>query len=48
MTLKETIEYLEQLLFDESLSPEVKSAEDVGVKGELAGILDTFEPNLNF
>ena len=31
-----------------SLSPEVKSAEDVGVKGELAAILATFEPNLNF
>ena len=31
-----------------SLSPDIKSADDVGVKGELAGILDTFEPNQNF
>lgn len=27
-----------------SLSPEVKSADDVGVKGELASVLETFEP----
>ena len=27
-----------------SLSPDVKSVEDVGVKGELSGILETFEP----
>lgn len=31
-----------------SLSPDVKSADDVGVKGDLAGILETFEPNQNF
>ncbi|MGI8788193.1 MAG: hypothetical protein ACR2HG_10575 [Pyrinomonadaceae bacterium] len=31
-----------------SLSKQIKSAEDVGVKGELANILDTFEPNQNF
>lgn len=31
-----------------SLSPEVKSADDVGVKGDLARILETFEPNQNF
>lgn len=27
-----------------SLSPDVKSADDVGVKGELASVLETFEP----
>ena len=27
-----------------SLSPVVKSAEDVGIKGDLGSILDTFEP----
>ncbi len=31
-----------------SLSPDVKSADDVGVKGDLAEILETFEPNQNF
>lgn len=31
-----------------SLSPDVKSVDDVGVKGELANILETFEPNRNF
>jgi serine/threonine protein kinase len=31
-----------------SLSNDVKSVEDVGVKGELARILETFEPNQNF
>lgn len=31
-----------------SLSPDVKGAEDVGVKGELASVLNTFEPNQNF
>lgn len=31
-----------------SLSPDVKSAEDVGVKGDLAEVLETFEPNQNF
>ena len=31
-----------------SLSTEVKSAEDVGVKGDLASVLNTFEPNQNF
>ncbi len=30
-----------------SLSEEVKSVEDVGVKGELSNILETFEPNQN-
>ncbi len=30
-----------------SLSNDVKSVEDVGVKGELAAILETFEPNQN-
>jgi len=30
-----------------SLSPDVKSVEDVGVKGELSNILETFEPNQN-
>lgn len=30
-----------------SLSPDVKSVEDVGVKGELSDILETFEPNQN-
>jgi hypothetical protein len=28
-----------------SLSPEVKSADDVGNKSDLAGILETFEPS---
>ena len=31
-----------------SLASEVKSVEDVGVKGELASILYTFEPSQNF
>lgn len=31
-----------------SLSKDVKSADDVGAKGELATILETFEPNQNF
>lgn len=31
-----------------SLSPDVKGIEDVGVKGELGSILETFEPNQNF
>ena len=31
-----------------SLSTEVKSVDDVGVKGELGKILETFEPNQNF
>ena len=31
-----------------SLSADVKSVEDVGVKGELSAILETFEPNQNF
>lgn len=31
-----------------SLAPEVKSADDVGVYGELAGILYSFEPSQNF
>lgn len=31
-----------------SLSPEVTSVDDVGAKGELATILQTFEPNQNF
>ena len=31
-----------------SLSPDVKNADDVGVKGELASILESFEPNQNF
>ncbi len=31
-----------------SLSPDVKSAEDVGVSGDLATILETFEPNQKF
>lgn len=31
-----------------SLSPDVKSAEDVGVKGDLETVLRTFEPNQNF
>lgn len=31
-----------------SLSKQVKSVDDVGVKGELAGILETFEPNQSF
>ena len=31
-----------------SLSPNVKNVDDVGVKGELADILETFEPNRNF
>jgi serine/threonine-protein kinase len=31
-----------------SLSEDVKNVEDVGVKGELSAILETFEPNQNF
>ena len=31
-----------------SLSPDVKGIEDVGVKGELSSILESFEPNQNF
>lgn len=31
-----------------SLSKEIKSVNDVGVKGELSTILETFEPNQNF
>lgn len=31
-----------------SLSKEVKSVDDVGVKGELSSVLETFEPNQNF
>lgn len=31
-----------------SLSPDVKKADDVGIKGELSTILATFEPNQNF
>ncbi len=31
-----------------SLSPVIKNIDDVGVKGELATILETFEPNRNF
>lgn len=31
-----------------SLSPVVKSVEDVGVKGDLESVLNTFEPNQNF
>ncbi|HEY0656965.1 MAG TPA: hypothetical protein VGD05_00745, partial [Pyrinomonadaceae bacterium] len=31
-----------------SLSPDVRSVDEVGVKGELATILETFEPNQNF
>ncbi len=31
-----------------SLSPDVKSVEDVGVKGELSSVLESFEPNQNF
>lgn len=31
-----------------SLSPDVKNVDDVGVKGELAAILESFEPNQNF
>jgi hypothetical protein len=31
-----------------SLSEDVKSVEDVGVKGELSTLLETFEPNQNF
>jgi hypothetical protein len=31
-----------------SLADEVKSVDDVGVKGELAPILYTFEPSQNF
>ncbi len=31
-----------------SLSGEITSVDEVGVKGELAGILQTFEPNQNF
>lgn len=35
-------------MFATSLSPEVKSVDDVGIKGELGTILETFEPNQNF
>lgn len=31
-----------------SLSPDVKNVDDVGVKGEIAQILESFEPNQNF
>ena len=31
-----------------SLAPDVRSVDDVGVKGELATVLATFEPNQNF
>ena len=31
-----------------SLAPDVKSVDDVGVKGELATVLETFEPRQNF
>ena len=31
-----------------SLSPDVESVDDVGVKGELSTILESFEPNQNF
>jgi serine/threonine protein kinase len=31
-----------------SLSPDVKSVDDVGAKGDLATVLETFEPNPNF
>ena len=31
-----------------SLSKDVKSADDVGAKGELGSVLETFEPNRNF
>ncbi len=31
-----------------SLSPDVENVEDVGVKGELSDILESFEPNQNF
>jgi serine/threonine protein kinase len=31
-----------------SLSKEIKSVEDVGVKGQLPAVLETFEPNQNF
>jgi len=31
-----------------SLSPDVKSVDDVGVNGELAAVLETFEPGQNF
>ncbi len=31
-----------------SLSPDVKNVDDVGVKGELSAILESFEPNQNF
>ena len=31
-----------------SLSKDVQSVEDVGVKGELSSVLETFEPNQNF
>lgn len=31
-----------------SLSPDVKSVDDVGVEGELATVLETFEPGQNF
>lgn len=35
-------------LLTTSLSPDVTGVDDVGVKGELAKILETFEPNQNF
>lgn len=35
-------------MFATSLSKEVKSVDDVGIKGELGTILETFEPNQNF
>lgn len=35
-------------MFATSLSTKVKSVDDVGVKGELGTILETFEPNQNF
>ncbi|HQZ97288.1 MAG TPA: hypothetical protein PLP21_13280, partial [Pyrinomonadaceae bacterium] len=31
-----------------SLAENVRSVDDIGVKGELAAILDTFEPSQNF
>jgi hypothetical protein len=31
-----------------SYAPDVRSVDDVGVKGELANILYTFEPSQNF
>jgi serine/threonine protein kinase len=35
-------------LLSTSFSPEVKSVDDVGTKGELAAVLETFEPDKNF